>query len=195
MIIDAALELCAQQGYDATTVNQIAAKAGLSPADFAEYFASTEAVVMSIVDDMSHATAVALKDTDNGVAPERALLNAGTSVLTAVVEGHGAVTVERLLAMARIVTTTRNLQRKVSAARKRVITQPLADWMGVDPKDQRLQRALTMWSAVTANVYVNALGMPHGYEPQYDDHLRQRVVADLSQSFGEVMGEDPGHPE
>jgi AcrR family transcriptional regulator len=185
------LELCTRQGYDATTVDQVAARASVSLADFAAYFATTEDILMSIVDDISEATTVALKDIGTDVDPERALLSATTAALSAVVEGRGAVTWDRLVAMARIVTSTRNLQRRVSATRKRVITQPLADWMGVDPRNRRLQHALTMWSAVTASAYLAVLGVPDDYESERDVHLRQRMITNLSESFGDVMGEDP----
>jgi hypothetical protein len=87
------------------------------------------------------------------------------------------------------------LHRTVSAARKRVITKPLADWMGVDPTNRRLQHALTMWSAVTASTYVGALEMPEGYESQRDSELQQRMIENLSQSFADVMGEGPQSPE
>jgi AcrR family transcriptional regulator len=194
-LIAAALELCTRQGYDATTIDQVAAKAGVSLADFAGYFATTEDILTSIVDEISEATAVALKDVESGVDPERALLSATTAALTAVVEGRGAVTWDRLVAMARIVTSTRNLQRRVSATRKRVITQPLADWMGVDPRNRRLQHALTMWSAVTASAYVAVLGVPNGYESESDVHLRRRMITNLSDSFDDVMGVDPPRSE
>lgn len=194
-LIDAALELCARQGYDATTVDQIAAKAGVSDADYAGYFTTTEAVLMSIVEDMAHATAAALENTVKGTDPERALLSASTVMVTAIVEDRGAVPLFRLLAMARIISTTRNLHRTVAAARKRVITKPLADWMGVDPTNRRLQRALTMWSAVTASTYVGALDIPEGYEPRRDRGLQLRMIENLAQSFADVMGEDLHSPE
>jgi AcrR family transcriptional regulator len=189
------LELSARQGYDATTLDQIAAEAGISDADCARYFATTEAVLMSIVEDMAHATAAVLNNTAKGIEPERALLSASATTVSAIIEGGGAVPLHRLLAMARIISTTRNLHRTVSAARKRVITKPLADWMGVDPANRRLQRALTMWSAVIASTYVRASEMPEGYEPPHDSELQQRMIENLSQSFGDVMGEDPQSPQ
>jgi AcrR family transcriptional regulator len=189
------MELFTRQGYDATSIDHVAEKAGVSAAEFAEYFATTEAVLMSTVEDMAYGTAAELKSVATGVDPVRALLQAGTAALGAVVEGRGSTSLDRLLAMARTVTSTRNLQRKVSAARKQVLTQPLADWMGVDPNDRRLQHALTMWSAVAASAYVGALGMPNPYELQRNGELRQRMIAGVLQSFSDVMGVDPQPPE
>ena len=190
-LIDTALELFARQGYDATDVDQIAAVAGLSPAEFTAYFATTEAVIVAIAEDMARETAAALKRIEKGIAPERALLSAGVAAMTAVVEGRSELPLDRLLAMARVVSATRNLLRSASAARKRLITQALADWMGVDPKDRRLQRAVTMWAAVTASAYVAAAEIPEHHEPQRDGELQKQMIADLSQSYGDVMGVDP----
>jgi AcrR family transcriptional regulator len=193
-LIDAALKLFERQGYDATTTAQIAAKARLSDADFTKYFPSTEAIIMAIAEDMARETAAALAGIEKGIAPERALLSAGVAALNTVVEGRSELPLDRLLAMARVVSATRNLHRRVSAARKRVITQALADWMGVDSTDRRLQRALTMWSAVTASAYVAASEMPEHYESQRDGGLRAEMIANLSQSYGDVMGVDPHSP-
>lgn len=117
-IIDATLKLFVRQGYDATTIDQVAAKAGVSPADFTRHFASTEAVLISVAEDMAHATAAGLNSVAKGTDPVRALLQAGTSALGAIVEGRSEVPLDRLLAMARIVTATSNLHRKISVARK-----------------------------------------------------------------------------
>jgi AcrR family transcriptional regulator len=190
-LIDSALDLFMRHGYDSTTVDQIADAAGVTLDDFERHFATKEAVLMSVVDDVSSVTAAALADVPKGIEPKQALLKASTAAMGAVIDGHGGVTLERLMALARIVTDTARLQRKVSAARKRVITQPLADWMGVDPEDRRLQRALTMWSAVAASAYVGAVGTPKNYDPRRDDWLRERLIGNLSQSFVEVTGEDP----
>jgi hypothetical protein len=53
----------------------------------------------------------------------------------------------------KIVTATRDLQKQASARRKQVLTQALADRMGVSPEDHRVRRAVTMWSAIVAGAY------------------------------------------
>ena len=190
-IIDATLKLFVRQGYDATTIDQVAATAGVSPADVTRHFPSTEAVLVAVAGDMARATAAGLNTVAKGTDPVHALLQAGTSALGAIVEGRSEVPLDRLLAMSRIVTATSNLHRKISVARKRVLTQPLADWMGVDPQNRRVRHALTMWSAVVASAYVSALGLPDPYESGHDAGIHQRMISGIRQSFGEVMGDDP----
>jgi AcrR family transcriptional regulator len=194
-LVDVTLDLCTDQGYDAATVDQIAAAADVTRSEFERYFATKDAVIMSIVDDLLHATATALKDVKADIAPEHALLIATIEVLGAIIDGRGVITLHRMLAMARIVTGTSHLQKQASAARRRVLSQALADRMGVGSQDRRVQRAATMWSAIAAGAYIGQLHMPPHYDPRNDDLLPQRMIASLSDTFAEVMGEAPWQQE
>jgi hypothetical protein len=82
--------------------------------------------------------------------------------------------------------------KAVSAVRERLLTQALADRMVVGSQDRRVQRAATMWSAIMAGAYIGQLHMPPNYDPQQDDRLSERMIANLSETFAEVMGEAPG---
>jgi AcrR family transcriptional regulator len=194
-LVDITLDLCAQHGYDAVTVDEIAGNADLPQSEFARYFATKDAVIMSVVDDLLHATATALGDVKADIEPEHALLIATIEVLGAIIEGRGVITLDRMLAMGRVVTATSHLQKQASAARKRVLSQALADRMGVGLQDRRVQRAATMWSAIAAGAYVGQLHMPPNYDPRNDDLLPERMIANLSDTFAEVMGEAPWQQE
>jgi AcrR family transcriptional regulator len=192
-LVEATLDLCTGRWYEAITVDQIADAAHIPLSDFAGHFATKDAVVMSIVDDLLNAIAEALGDVKKDIDPEHALLAATVEVIGAIIDGRGVITRDRMLAMGRIVTARPYLRKQVSAARKRVLTRALADRMGLDSQDRRVQRAVTLWSAVAAGAYVDRLGMAPGYDSRDDDRLSERVAANLSQIFADVMG--PARPQ
>jgi len=190
-LIAVTLDLCARQGYEATTIDQITTAAGVASGDFSRYFASKDAVIISLVDDVLHATAAALAQVQKDTDPTEALLIATTEVLTAIFDGRGVMTRDRMLAMAHIVTSTRDLQKQASAIRKQILTQGLAERMRVDPHNRRVQRAVTMWSAIAAGLYSGRQSMPAGYDPRRDDSLPERMIARLAETFVDVMGRAP----
>jgi AcrR family transcriptional regulator len=78
------LRLIAEQGYDATTCEQIAAAAGVSPATLFRYFATKEDVVLHDVYDPMIAQAVRARPA--GEAPMTAVRNAFADALAQVYE-------------------------------------------------------------------------------------------------------------
>jgi AcrR family transcriptional regulator len=194
-LIDATLDLCLRCGYEATTIDEIAAAAKVAPSDFARHFATKDAVLMCIVEDLVNATGSALRHVDAAVRPEQALLIATTEVITAITEGRGVITCHRMLAMAEVVTATANLRNQASLTRKRVLTQALADRMGVAADNRRVRHAVRMWSAIASGAYLGAGSMGEHYDPRQDDQLRERGIAELTASFSDVMGDDPPPPE
>ena len=55
MLVDAAVKLCIERGYDNTTVEQIAAAAEVSPRTFSRYFPTKDAVMMTLLEDLVNA--------------------------------------------------------------------------------------------------------------------------------------------
>ena len=192
-LITAALDLFSRQGYDATTTAQIAAAAGISPSDFTRHFATKDAVIMSLVADLMHGIVAALAHVNIDTDPIEALLIANTETLTAVIEGHGVTTRERMLTMSYIVASDPKLQQQASAIRKQILTHGLAERMQVDPQDQLVRRAVTMWSAIAAGLYSGRRSLPPNYDPRRDGWLSERMIVRLSQTFDDVMGRAPHH--
>lgn len=58
-LIDMAIQLCIEQGYESTTVEQIAAAAEVAPRTFSRYFSSKEAVVVAVLDEVAEDVAAA----------------------------------------------------------------------------------------------------------------------------------------
>jgi len=194
-LIDAALSLCIRCGYEATTIDQIAAAAGVTPPEFVRYFASKDAVLMSIVEDLLHAIAAALTNVDAAASPEQSLLIATTEVLTGAIDGRGVITRDRMLAVKQVITALPNLRQQVSLARKRILTEALADRLGVAEEDRRVHQAVTRWSAIAAGAYLVRGSMADHYDPRTDDHLIERMIAELSATFADVMGDNPLQPD
>lgn len=149
MLIDAAVELCERQGYEHTTVDQIAAVADVSPRTFSRYFATKDAVVLAFIDDV-----VAL------IADELARQPRDISDLDAVFRAHvqafentrhapaSGLTEERLLASARIVNSSAVLKHAAFGFRLDAVNLVLAGRMGVDPEDPRLKLVACVWGGV-----------------------------------------------
>jgi AcrR family transcriptional regulator len=194
-LIDATLDLCIRCGYEATTIDQIAAAVDATPLEFAQYFATKDAAIMSVVDDLVRASAAALEHVDAAAGPEQAVLLATTEAVTAIVDGRGVITLDRMLAMAQVVTAHPKLRRQASATRRQVLTQALAGRLGVAADDRRVRQAVTMWSAIAGGAYLARHSMADHYDPAADAQLLERVTAELGASFLEVMGDDPSKPD
>jgi AcrR family transcriptional regulator len=190
-LIEATLDLSIRCGYETTTIDQIAAAAEASPLDFSRYFATKDAVILAIVEDLVEATGAALKNVDKAESPEQALLIATADVITAITDGRGVITQDRMLAMSQIVASNANLRKHASSIRKRVLAQALGEWMGVAAENRRIRQAVTRWSAVASGAYLATGSMGEHYDPHQDDQLTERGIAELTASFSDVMGDDP----
>lgn len=75
-LIDVAIHLCIQQGYDNTTVEQIAAAAGIAPRTFSRYFSNKDAVVVAILDDVARDVAASFARQPTDITHYEALARA-----------------------------------------------------------------------------------------------------------------------
>lgn len=103
-LIDAALDLCLRQGYERTTVDQIAAQADVSARTFSRYFATKEAVFLTLIEDLAEEIAAEITRLPRHLGPLEALRAAHVEVLTRV-DGHtvGRLTKGRIVLMLRII--------------------------------------------------------------------------------------------
>jgi AcrR family transcriptional regulator len=150
-----AVRLFAQQGYEATTVEQIAEAAEISPSTFFRYFKTKEDVV--IQDRYDDMIAAAIRAADPS-------LSAGAALRHAVLNSFGQIGPEEI---EQIKQRTR-LTFSVPALRMRSIDNlllsidnlagPMAERLGRDPGDHRVRAfvgaclgamisALTVWTA------------------------------------------------
>jgi AcrR family transcriptional regulator len=153
MLIDAAIQLCKRQGFEHTTVDQIAALAGVSTRTFSRYFATKEAVILSLVDDMTDAIAEELVVVPPDTLVLEALLAATIGMLVQAKNHTGGLTSDRLLATLRIVNSSPPLQRLAIEVREHTVRAELARRMRVGADDRTLHLVLAVWGAVMVNAY------------------------------------------
>jgi AcrR family transcriptional regulator len=149
MLIDAAVQLCEKQGFDKTTVDQIAAVADVSPRTFSRYFSTKDAVILALIDDMVDAIAVQLERQPPGLGELEALLAAHIDMVKATADAPlDGFTTERLTTTARIVNSSPTLRLAASEFRPNSVTRVLAKRMGVDVNDRKLRLVVAVWSAI-----------------------------------------------
>jgi AcrR family transcriptional regulator len=149
LLIDAAVQLCDKQGFEKTTVDQIAAVADVSPRTFSRYFATKDAVILALIDDMVDAIAVQLERQPPDMPEFEALLAAHIDMVRATASAPpDGFTTERLKTTARIVNSSPALRLAASEFRPNSVTRVLADRMGVRLEDKRLRLVVAVWSAI-----------------------------------------------
>lgn len=173
-LIGAAAELCVVQGFDKTTVEQIAAAADVSPRTFSRYFPSKESVVTAMADDMDGYLAAALKDQPADINAYEALLRAHLEVFGS--DGDCLTPgFKRMAVLIQIINNAESL-RSSAFLLQRVIDERstftvLGRRMGVPAADPAVQIVADTWAVLFANAF-SGLGMPG------NDPLDPRVLCD-----------------
>jgi len=193
-LIDVALDLCIRQGYEATTIDQIAAAVGVTSHAVGRDFATKDAIILSIVDDIVVAVATELAQIPPQTSPPEALLAANTAVISDIADGAGVITRERLQALAHILTASMDLRKTASALGKEVLSHALAERMGVGPEDPRVRQAVTIRSAVIAAAYNFDRGGRVRLDPRNDGRVPELMVKRLNDTFTHITGRAPAHP-
>ena len=154
-LIDASMQLCLRDGYENTTVEQIAAAADVSPRTFSRYFATKDAVFMTLIEDYSHEVSIELESVPTEVGPLEAMRQAHVAVLTRVASRHvGRLTTERIILMLRVINASDALRRAAFEFRHDATEVILAKRMGVDIEDGRRR----LVAAVFSSTIVTACG-------------------------------------
>ena len=152
VLIDAALQLCLEQGYEATTVEQIAASAEVSPRTFSRYFPTKDAVFLTLLEDYSAEVALELQAVPRDVGPLEAMRRAHVTVLTRIAHHRTTrVSADRIVLMLRVFNASEVLKRAAYDFQHDGTVGALAARMGVDVADRRAQLANTIFSAVIVN--------------------------------------------
>jgi AcrR family transcriptional regulator len=146
LLIDAAVDLCLKQGYENTTVEQIADAVEVSPRTFSRYFTSKDAAFIAVVDDLAEEIATELNAQQPDVGPMEALRAAHMAVLTRVAERRpvAGLTAERIVLILRVVYSSATLRQAAIEYRSPAALEALGRLMRVSPDDQRLELAVAL---------------------------------------------------
>lgn len=160
-IVDVAARLCVDQGYENTTVDQIAAAADISPRTFSRYFPSKEAVIGALIEDAADHVAAALSRQPFDITEHEALLRAHIAMLRATEHGEPqAMPVERMACFLQIVNASPMLGLAQFTYRPDAPTRPvieaLARRISVAPDDPAVRILFDTWAVLMTA----ALGTP-----------------------------------
>ncbi len=154
-LIDAAVNLVASRGYEATTVDQIAAAVDVSPRTVAHYFPSKDLLLLSTVLRYAGAVGTELARVPRELPPLDALLAANLATLDNI-ESNGAQSTALLASVLQTVYLSPPVQLLSTTVRPPRVTAELAARMGTDPDDRRVELVSAVWVAIVGSAWAGA---------------------------------------
>lgn len=150
---DAAIELCMRQGYEQTTVDQIAAVVDVSPRTFSRYFATKDAVIMALVDEWLDRVGIELASQPAYLGEFEALYRAHVDAIAEVkAVAPNGLTADRLMCMVRIVASSQALRQAAGGFPAGPVNTALAARVEVDGDHPRLKLVTSVWLAIVMTV-------------------------------------------
>ncbi|MGW4098630.1 TetR family transcriptional regulator [Mycobacterium sp. NPDC004974] len=188
MLIEAAIDLCDRQGFEQTTVEQIAAVADVSPRTFSRYFATKDAVVLAFVDEVIEIVAIELEAQPAGIGDIEALYRAHLQAfLKTKTAPPTQLTSDRLLASARIITSSPALIQSASEFRADAVNAVLARRMGVPGDDRRLKLTAVVWGSIIMTG-IAELGSRADWDTVTVDDIVERIESTYADFLEVVAG-------
>ena len=185
-LIDAAVELCDRQGFDRTTVDQIAAIADVSPRTFSRYFATKDAIALALVDEVLDRTAVELARQPRDMNQFEALHRSYVAMANAAkVAPVGELSADRLMSIVRIILSSPALRQAAIEYRACSIDVELAKRLGTGLQERRLRLVSTVWGTILMTALTDLAGEGRDWSQVTVDDLLHR----LEVTFAEFMSE------
>jgi AcrR family transcriptional regulator len=185
-LIDAAVELCDRQGFDRTTVDQIAAITDVSPRTFSRYFATKDAIALALVDEVLDRTAVELARQPRDINQFEALHRSYVAMAHAAkVAPVGELSADRLMSIVRIILSSPALRQAAIEYRACAIDVELAKRLGTGLQERRLRLVSTVWGTILMTALTDLAGEGRDWPQVTVDDLLDR----LEVTFAEFMSE------
>ncbi len=175
-LIDVAIQLCIDQGYENTTVEQIAAAAEVAPRTFSRYFSGKEAVIVAIYDEVADDVAAAFARQPLGITHYEALARAHLETFASE-ECGTSTSFERIRLLLTIVNSAPAIGLAPFMFRAdgfhHGAVEVAAQRMGVSADDPSIRILFDTW-AVVMGVACRGLGTP-GSPPIEPDVVCDRI--------------------
>jgi AcrR family transcriptional regulator len=162
-LIETAAALCQRQGYDNTTVDQIAAAAEVSPRTFSRYFPTKEAVIFAIIEEAAAFVAAELVNLPTDITEFEAMFQAHLKAVKPGRDGRETAIFHRMAALIQIVNSSASLAVTNIPYRQQQGHFPtviaVAKRMGLPTDHDAVHLVLESWTAVM-NSACRGLGTP-----------------------------------
>jgi AcrR family transcriptional regulator len=192
-LVAVALDLVDRQGYERTTVEQIADAAEVSPRTVAHYFPTKDLLLLSLLDTFTDAVNDELADIPLETPPLQALLAANLKMLDKAALSKVAMTPPRIATSLRIVNTARSLQLATIKVRTSATAEALARRMGTTPDDPTVTLIGAVWAAVTSTAW-QSLHMDETLGRIAVEDLPHFMSRKLSETFADLAAQTADLP-
>ncbi|MGH2872615.1 MAG: TetR/AcrR family transcriptional regulator [Solirubrobacteraceae bacterium] len=210
---EAARELFAQHGYEATTVREIASAAGVTTRTFHRYFDGKEGLLAEESLNWIRSLADSIRDRPGDEPPLRAVMEAMRAVIHGTSGGFGPVHLWLFSNQPRPFAVIRRysprpfvgLERAIAdALRARDAGEPTGDEVGAWPPSDDLESAVLARVAVAAlrSAVIHARNLDQSDDDEGDEELARRLDQTLVQTFAivgrhtaELAESDPPRPQ
>jgi AcrR family transcriptional regulator len=159
-ITDAGIRLFIEQGYEATTIDQIAAAAGISRRTFFYYFKSKDDILLSKQSGMGDMIVAALRDAPTDKPPLDAIRDAVVTVCA-------PISVDDMLAIDRLMRSSEAVQARKQASyiqHERTLFSALRErWP--EPERETSLRLMAMLAIGAMRLSFDALSRENGKRP------------------------------
>lgn len=162
-ITAAGMRLFIKQGYDNTTLDEIAAEAGISRRTFFYYFKSKDDILLSMQRSNSDKLAVAVRNAPKGKKPL-------DTIRDAVIQLCESIPPKEMIAIHRLMKSSEAVQARKHATyveNENAIVEALRDRFS-DPKSETSLRVVAMMSVGAMRLAVETLDRENGKRPLAD---------------------------
>lgn len=148
-LIDAAVALCESQGFDGTTVDQIAAIADVSPRTFSRYFNTKDAIALALIDEILDRVAAELAVQPPELCHFESLRRAYIAMARNTTAAQAsALSSERFMQILRIVMSSGTLQQAAIEFRGNPVDVAVAARMGTAVDDRRVKLVAAVFNGI-----------------------------------------------